>query len=378
MKSWFEKQKYLIDFTLSSLARRKVKNLGLLAVYVLIIFLLASVMLFTHALRKEAALVLADSPEVVLQRMVAGRHDLIPPGYLDKIGRIRGVQKKEGRLWGYYYDPVVKANYTFMTPSAAAPEKGKLVIGNRIAETRGIGPGNVISFRSYSGRLFPFTVERVLSSESELVSADLVLLNETDFRAFFEIPEGHYTDIALSVANPQEVRNVAAKLASQLPDSRPILREEVLRTYESIFNWREGIVLVLMAGAILAFAIFSWEKASGLSAEEKREIGILKAIGWETGDVIKMKFWEGALVSLTAFCVGHVAAYLHVFYFHAGLFDPVLKGWAVLYPRLQLTPAIDGMQVATLFFFTVFPYVVSTIVPIWRAAITDPDAVMRG
>lgn len=377
MKSWFEKQKYLIDFTLSSLARRKVKNIGLLAVYTLIVFVLASVMLFTHALRQEAAAVLADSPEVVLQRMVAGRHDLIPPGYLEKIGRIRGVQKTEGRLWGYYYDPVVKANYTFMTPPEAAPEKGKLVIGHRIATTRGIGQGNVISFRSYSGRLFPFTVERVLESDSELVSADLVLLNEADFRAFFEIAEGYYTDIALSVANPQEVRNVAAKLANQLPDSRPILREEVLRTYESIFNWREGIVLTLLAGAILAFAIFSWEKASGLSAEEKREIGILKAIGWETGDVIKMKFWEGALVSLTAFCVGYLGAYLHVFYFHSGLFDPVLKGWAVLYPRLQLSPAIDPLQVATLFFFTVFPYVVSTIVPIWRAAITDPDAVMR-
>jgi len=236
----------------------------------------------------------------------------------------------------------------------------------------------VISFRSYSGKLFSFTVARVLSSASELVSADLILLNEGDFRAFFEIPEGYYTDVALSVANPQEVTNIATKLGAQLPDSRPILREEVLRTYESIFNWREGIVLVLMAGAILAFAIFSWEKASGLSAEEKREIGILKAIGWETGDVIKMKFWEGALVSLTAFCVGYIAAYLHVFYFHSGLFEPVLKGWAVLYPRFALTPSVDGFQVATLFFFTVFPYVVSTIVPIWRAAITDPDSVMRG
>ena len=378
MKSWIEKQKYLIDFTLSSLARRKVKNLGLLAVYTLIIFLLASVMLFTHALRREAAAVLQNSPEVILQRMVAGRHDLIPPGYIEKIGRIRGVQKMEGRLWGYYYDSVVKANYTFMAPSAEPIEKGRIVIGERIAATRGIGVGNVISFRSYSGKLFSFTVARVLSSASELVSADLILLNEGDFRAFFEIPEGYYTDVALSVANPQEVTNIATKLGAQLPDSRPILREEVLRTYESIFNWREGIVLVLMAGAILAFAIFSWEKASGLSAEEKREIGILKAIGWETGDVIKMKFWEGALVSLTAFCVGYIAAYLHVFYFHSGLFEPVLKGWAVLYPRFALTPSVDGFQVATLFFFTVFPYVVSTIVPIWRAAITDPDSVMRG
>ena len=55
----------------------------------------------------------------------------------------------------------------------------------------------------------------------------------------------------------------------------------------------------------------------------------------------------------------------------------MLKGWAVLYPRFELTPVIDGFQVATLFFFTVFPYAAATLVPIWRAAITDPDSVMR-
>lgn len=378
MNAWIAKQQYLIDFTLSSLARRKAKNVGLLLVYTLIVFLLASVMLFTHALRHEAAHVLDGAPEVVLQRMVAGRHDLIPPGYLERIGRIRGVQKKEGRLWGYYYDPVVKANYTFMAPNNETIAAGTLVVGAGLARARGLAVGNVISFRSYSGKLFGFTVARILPQDSELVSADLVLMSEDDFRGFFEIAPGYFTDIALSVVNPQEVRNVATKLSLQFPDSRPILRDEILRTYEAIFNWREGIVLALASLAILAFAIFAWEKASGLSAEEKREIGILKAIGWETGDVIKMKFWEGALVSLAAFLIGYVAAYLHVFRFSASLFTPVLKGWAVLYPRFELMPVIDGFQVATLFFFTVFPYAAATLVPIWRAAITDPDSVMRG
>ncbi len=378
MKLWIEKQQYLIDFTLSSLARRKAKNVGLLLVYTLIVFLLASVMLFTHALRHEAAHVLDGAPEVVLQRMVAGRHDLIPPGTLERVGRIRGVQKKEGRLWGYYYDPVVKANYTFMAPGDESISSGTLVVGAGLARARGLAVGNAISFRSYSGKLFGFTIARILAQDSELVSADLALMSEDDFRGFFEIAPGYFTDIALSVVNPQEVRNVATKLSLQFPDSRPILRDEILRTYESIFNWREGIVLALASLSILAFAIFAWEKASGLSAEEKREIGILKAIGWETGDVIKMKFWESALVSLAAFLIGYVAAYLHVFRFSSSLFAPVLKGWAVLYPRFELNPAIDGFQVATLFFFTVFPYAAATLVPIWRAAITDPDSVMRG
>jgi ABC-type lipoprotein release transport system permease subunit len=378
MNAWIEKQKYLIDFTLSSLARRKAKNLGLLLVYTLIVFLLASVMLFTHALRQAATQVLAGAPEIVLQRMVAGRHDLIPPGYLERIGRIRGVQQKEGRLWGYYYDPVVKANYTFMVPNHQEIAAGTLFVGAGMARARGLAVGNLISFRSYSGQLFSFTIAGILPSDSELVSADLVLMSEADFRAFFEIAAGHFTDIALSVANPLEVRNIASKLVQQFPDARPILRAEILRTYESIFNWREGIVLALASLAILAFAILAWEKASGLSADEKREIGILKAIGWETGDVLKMKFWEGALISQAAFLIGYLAAYLHVFRFSSSLFAPVLKGWAVLYPRFELSPVIDGFQVATLFFFTVFPYAAATLVPIWRAAITDPDAVMRG
>jgi ABC-type lipoprotein release transport system permease subunit len=377
MRIRIERQRYLIDYTLASLARRKVRNLGLLAVYAALIFLLASVMLFTHSVRREAASVLAQAPEVIVQRMVAGRHDLIPPGYIDRIGRVRGVQAKEGRLWGYYYDPVVKANYTLMVPAGGTLAPGRILVGNRIAAARGLVPGNMISFRAYSGRLFSFTVERVLSHDSEMVSADLLLMGEADFRAFFGVPEGYYTDIALWVANPLEVRTIATKIASALPDSRPILREEILRTYESIFNWREGMVLTLLTGAILAFGIFAWDKAAGLSAEEKREIGILKAIGWESGDVIGMKFWEGALISITAFLIAYLGAYVHVFHFQSMLFEPVLKGWAVLYPRFELQPHIDGLQVATLFFFTVFPYTVATIVPIWRAATVDPDSVMR-
>jgi len=377
VNSWIERQRHLIDFTLASLLRRKGRNLGLLTVYTLLVFVLASAMLYTHALRREATTILEGAPEIVLQRLVAGRHDLIPPGYVERIGRMRGVQEIRGRLWGYYYDSVVKANYTFMVPADGSVARGTIVVGPALARQRGLDPNTGISFRSYSGELFSFSVAAVLPQSSELASADLILINEDDFRAFFAYPSGHTTDIALSVANPAEVRNIAIKLSKLLPDSRPILREEMQRTYASLFDWREGIMLALLSASILAFAILAWEKASGLSADEKREIGILKAIGWETGDVIRMKLWEGGLISLTAFLLGFVGAYIHVFKFGAPLFAPVLKGWAVLYPHFTLMPVVDGLQLATLFFFTVFPYMAAVLVPIWRAAVTDPDAVMR-
>lgn len=377
MKTLILRQKYLIDFTLSSLKRRLAKNLGLLLVYTLIVFLLASVMLFTHSLRREAGIILESSPEIILQRLVAGRHDLMPAEYLDRIGRIRGVTRKAGRLWGYFYDPAVQANYTLMVPRERELGQQEAVIGAGIARTRGVDVGDFLTFRSSDGRAFSFRVVDILEADSELVNADLLLVSEGTYRDFFGIPADRFTDIVLQVRNPSEVRKVAEKLTVLLPDARPILREEILRTYDSIFSWRQGIVFVLLGGSILAFVIFAWDKASGLSAEEKREIGILKAIGWETSDVIRMKFWEGSIVSLTAFLLGFILAYLHVFYGQAALFEPVLKGWAVLYPSFNPVPFVDGLQVATLFFFTVFPYTVATIIPIWRASITDPDAVMR-
>jgi ABC-type lipoprotein release transport system permease subunit len=107
------------------------------------------------------------------------------------------------------------------------------------------------------------------------------------------------------------------------------------------------------------------------------EIGILKAIGWETSDVINMKFWEGTAISLTSFLSGVVLAYVHIFTTSAPLFAQVLKGWSILYPSFRLTPFLNPYQIATLFFLTVVPYTVATIVPSWRAATVDPDLVMR-
>ena len=96
-----------------------------------------------------------------------------------------------------------------------------------------------------------------------------------------------------------------------------------------------------LAGAVQAYR-------GGYLPEERREIGILKAIGWETSDVILMKLWEGMIVSLSSFLLAVILAYLHVFFFSARVFAPVLKGWAVLYPEFKLVPFVDASQVVAL------------------------------
>ncbi|RII29236.1 MAG: ABC transporter permease [Geobacter sp.] len=372
-----ERQRHIMDFTLAALLRRKGKNGALLSVYTLLVFILASILFFTHALKHEAALVLNEAPEIIVQRTMTGRYQTIPVAWSDRIRQINGVISVHPRLWGYKYDKDFLANYTMMVPAGNPPEPGSIDIGSGISRMRGANRGDIIAFAGHDGQPRSFTIRNIFDSESQLVTSDLILLSEKDYRDFSGIPEDQSTDLALQVRNPREYATIAEKISRMYPDSRPIVRTEIQRTYDALFGWRSGLMIVIFAAVALAFVIFAWDKATGLSAEEQKEIGILKAVGWETSDIMLMKFWEGSIISLTAFLLGTILAYAHVFFTSAALFAPVIKGWSTLYPTFRLTPFIDFGQVATLFFLTVVPYTVTTIIPSWRAATIDPDTVMR-
>lgn len=350
----------------------------MLLVYTFVVFLVASVILFSSAIRKVAASLLEDTPEIIVQRTISGRHELIPMDYADRIATIRGVRKVVPRLWGYYYHMASQANYTIMVPDVDPPPEDSAVVGDGVLRTWGtMVDGNRLYFRAYSGEAVVLNVVGTFQSETDLVSADLILVAEPTFRRICGIPAGRATDLAVTIRNSRESPVIAEKISLMLPDTRPILREEIQRTYSAIFDWRSGYVIVLLSGAIAAFFIFAWDKATGLSAQEKTEIGILKAMGWDTADVLIMKTWEGAFISLSAYLLGVLLAYVHVFAGSAPLFEHALKGWAVLYPRFQLQPVVSPSLLAVLFFLTVLPYTFITIVPTWRVATTDPDLVMR-
>jgi ABC-type lipoprotein release transport system permease subunit len=377
MNRAIERHLNILDFTLASLLRRRAKNLSLLAMYLLVVFILASLQFFVSALKKEAAAVLHDAPDMIVQRLMAGRQDLVPTGYITEIAKIRGVTSVQPRWWGYYYDALNGANYTIMASSEPGLLPHQASIGSGVAKARTLTVGDVLPLIGSDKAPLMLEIATIFPSQSDLVAADTIVISPEDFHQLFHFPGGQATDLAVMVRNPKELPTIAAKIASQLPDSRPILKSEILRTYQSIFDWRGGMTLMVLAAALLSFIIFAWDKATGLSAEERKEIGILKSIGWETSDVLLLKFWEGMSISLTAFLLGVVLAYGHVFFLSAPLFAQVLKGWSVIYPRFQLVPVFNAYQLSVLFFLTVIPYTTATVIPCWRAATIDPDAAMR-
>ncbi|WP_205747749.1 ABC transporter permease [Desulforhopalus sp. IMCC35007] len=379
----------IIEYALSSLLRRKTKIIAIFIAYTLTVATLASVLFLTHALKTEATHILQGVPDLIVQRILGGRHDLIPVDYAEKIKDIFGVSEVKPRYWGYYYDALTEANYTVMGAGDAALElkllDGKLpatefecAVGKGVAALRGADYSNELILVNSRNIGVLFDVSGIFQSDSSLLTNDLVLLTNEAVIDFFGFEPGRATDLAVTVQNSNELQTVAVKIKKLFPDARPITKRELTRTYDMVFNWRSGMMLTVFCAAIMALCIMAWDKATGISAEEKLEIGILKAIGWDTDDVLILKFWEGVIVSMTSFLTGLLLSYVHVFYFDAFVLSTILKGWSVLFPAFQLTPSVNVLHIFTMFFLTVVPYIASTVIPTWKTAVTDPESVMRG
>jgi ABC-type lipoprotein release transport system permease subunit len=391
-----EKQINILDFSLSSLWRRKLKNLGIMLVFGVVIFLLGSFQMLTGALTNSAEAVLGNTPEITIQKMSAGRQEAIPREYIEKLRSIYGIRAIIPRIWGYYFDESNLANFTILAldPDAMPAgnklnltlaqghfpketETGTVVIGRSVHNILGLGTRRMFSFFRPDLSLKSFNVVGLFSQQTDLLTNDLIFMNLEDARDLFALPPSMVTDLCVYVANPTEIETIAKKIALLLPDTRVLTKTQIQKTYQVVFSWRSGFASICLLTALVAFAILAWDKASGLSPEEKREIGILKILGWETSDILAVRFWESILISTLAFIIGCTAAYFHVAFFDASLLKPIMVGWSVIHPPFKLLPSVTLGDFLLIFTFSVLPYLGATVIPAWRCSTVPPDSVIR-
>ena len=387
-----EKHTLILEFALSSLLRQKLKNTVIILAYTLNVFIFSSAIFFSASLKDEALELLNYSPELIVQRMRGGRHELVPLQYAEKIKQIRGVTTVTPRYWGYHYDPPVNSNYTFLGADQLPPEVLKMVegsffeqegkklcvIGQGVADNRFVETEDLIPLLGFDGKLHALRVAGIFTAKSTILTNDLVILKTADLKEIFGIPDDMATDLVVKVRNVKEVSTIARKIQEMLPDSRPIEKSQIIKTYEAIFSWRGALMVAIFFGAITAFTILAWDKATGLSEQERKEIGILKAIGWEISDIIELKLWEGFIISSMAFFPGIIAAHAHIYLWGGLVFSPLMKGWSIIFPEINLVPRIEPYHLIVIIFLTIIPYITATLIPSWKVAITDPDMIMRG
>jgi ABC-type lipoprotein release transport system permease subunit len=339
---------------------------------------------------------LGNAPEITIQRMSAGRQEAIPLEYTKKLSKVFGLRAIVPRIWGYYFDESNLANYTVMAldtqkmpmgnklgltlSDGRFPESGeseKVVIGRSIQNILGLKDRRIFSLFRPDLSLKSFEVVGTFSNKTDILTNDLIVMNMGDARDLFAIPTAMVTDLCVYITNPTEVDTIAKKIAVLLPDTRVLTRSQIQKTYQVVFSWRSGFASICLLTALIAFAILAWDKASGLSPEERREIGILKILGWETGDILTIRFWESCLVSALAFIIGCTGAYIHIAFFEASLLKPVMVGWSVIHPSFKLLPAVTLADLLLIFSFSVLPYMAATVIPAWRCSTVPADSAIR-
>jgi hypothetical protein len=393
MRVFIEKHVNILDYALASLWRRRGKNFSVFFVFTFVIFLMASFLFLTRSLLDVAQTTLAQTPEITVQRLVAGRQESIPVAYMDRIQDILGVRQVSARVWGYKFNEVTGANITVMGLASAPPpdgqalaegrfghagEAGWAVIGQGVVKDLDLGGRRSFSFFRPDLTLKSFAVSGIFAPATNMLTYDLVVTDIADGRDLFGLEAELATDLLVEVVNPLEIATIAGKIAAALPDTRVVTRPHILKTYQAVFSWRSGFAAICLLSALSAFIILAWDKASGMAPEERREIAILKILGWQTTDVLMGRFWEGFALAVVAFAGGTMLAYLHIGHGQALLFRPVMMGWSVLRPGLNVLPVVTPADLVLLFALSVVPYLAATVIPAWRCASVATDAALRG
>jgi lipoprotein-releasing system permease protein len=378
----------LFRFALGACSRRAGRTASMMVGLAFITWLFASVVFLTDALRHEARLGIGELPDLMVQRTVAGRPALLDATHVDALAAMRGVSSVTPRVWGYLYVPSLEANLTVVglsaTPDASLAlegrlprEDGEVVVGEVLAERLGLRRGDEVALPA-AERYQLVRVVGVFRAESALRTADVILAREPLARTLLGMPDGQYTDLAVELRVADEASVVANRAAELFPGARVLQRSLIERTHALTFDARGGMLSVLLLPALAALLLLAWDRLTGLGEVERREIGILKAVGWQTTEVLTVRLYEQLVVALTGAALGVAIAYGYVFALGAPGMAGALFGWSALYPELRLTPSVDASAPLSVLAAVVLPYVAVGLVPALRAALMDPLDAQRG
>ncbi len=387
---------YLIEYAINSILRQKYKSFFITTVLTLLTFLLTSVFFITNSIKSELNSTVDALPEIVVQKIKAGRQYEIDVNVIDNILEITGVLDATSRVWGYYYFENAGVNFSvvgvdefegqYKKSLSIIVDNSKLDFNDNASMLVGTGVKKTMinnyykeyfNFIKPNGELKKVYVKGVFDGDTQLESNDMIVMSKQSVREIFDIDESKATDIVVKVSNPDEVVTVASKIKLMFPDARVITKNDLKISYQNIFDYKSGIFLALFIISLFTFFIIIYDKASGLSSEEKREIGILKAIGWKVDDVLKEKFYESFIISFIAYMVGIISAFTFVYIFQAPLLQNIFTGYSQLKTSFELPFIFDAQTLFLVFFLSVPIYIAATIIPSWRTATLDADEVVR-
>jgi putative ABC transport system permease protein len=386
------------NFLLLLLRTNYKEYLSIFIMSTLMITALASVLFISSSIQKELKSTLTQQADFTIQRFVAGKVLNTPQSWADEFLNIQGVKSVQERVYGTHYYESKEHHFMIVgidffdeqTVSAmqsiintldveAFTSKQNMLIGQGVKEF--LDKRHYFDyyiFRPPNRGIEKVYIYGVLPQETNILSNDMVLVDKELAKKILGIKEGYATDIVLNVTNPNELNTVYEKLITSHFDARVIQKQELQRHYENLFNYKGGIFIVLYTIVLLLFLLIIYQRFSLFKSKERKEIAILRTLGWSINEIIWLQLIQNAIIALSAYMLGVILAFTYVFFLKAPLLKEIFLGYSNLSnAATSFTPSVEAATLFLLFIFFMIPFLLSIIIPLWRLSITETSEIIR-
>jgi ABC-type lipoprotein release transport system permease subunit len=254
--------------------------------------------------------------------------------------------------------------------------RGEVIVGSTLSNRYGLHPGT--QFYMPINQWKRLTVVGVFSCKCSIWSASLIYMSLDDAGELFRM-RGMATDF-LIYAKPNQSPVVSIYLQNENQKDPPIKiqsRELVNSFYQKGFESRAGVFTVFYLAAF-ALAIPLIFILTGLGwTERRREIGTLKAVGWQILDVMQVSLWENIYVSVLSACLALAAAFVWIHTFNGLLIAQFFIGEPGLMPAFPVPARFVPAPTFLAFLLALVLTMTGSLYNTWRMAATLPAETMQ-
>ncbi|MEA2110958.1 MAG: FtsX-like permease family protein [Campylobacterota bacterium] len=386
-----------LNFLTLLLFKHRNRHLAILIIATLLLALLSSVLFISSSINSDIKTVLKEQSDFTLQRFYGGKQVDMPQSWQYDIEEIAGVDKVTPRVYGTYYIAPGQEHFLIVgvdffdaqssnflktiTDNLNLKEflqKDSMYISNGIKKfLKERYYEEYFEFRLRDGSIKKVAIADTFSNQSNIISNDMIIMPIDLAREILGVNQEYLTDLSFNVPNEAEWDNIKTKLHLMHFDIRVLTRNDISTAYQNLFNYKGGIFLVLFLITTITFMLILYQRYFMVYSSEKKEIGIMRAVGWSINDILKLKFFETLILILFSYALGILIAYIYVFILNAPLLQNIFLGSANLSNSVTFAPAINMGVLSSLFLLFAVPFMAAVLIPVWRVAIIEPKEAMK-
>jgi ABC-type lipoprotein release transport system permease subunit len=378
-----------------NIARHRLRSVAIVLCLVAILSPFLSAIAVLEGVKAQSLLSVDEGADIYVTMDLFGRNGVIPLGAVEEIKALDGVVDAVPRaicrifisgrpavLLGIPFDRRISNEISF--GQGSPPRAGEVAIGTKLAQALQLGIGDEISIGARAVGIInhtPYIMKKMyriagtFTTSADIRTADLVMMDIQEAVSAYEM-DGFATDIAIYV-KPDHTAQVSEDLM-KMNSSYRIQTKDLVRTYvERGLNTRGGVFTSLYVVAF-AVAIPTILVMTGIGLPEKRkEVGVLKATGWQTHEVMAMVVYENLLYAVLGASAALVVSFIWV---------RLLNGFFIARLFISGINDVAAFPIPSIFlplpFFLAFVLallvtMVGSIITTWRSAVVPPAEALR-